>query len=635
MYEVYMDGGLIYYPGDEEILIVNPKIELALNDAGTFEFDMPESNPGYNTIKNRVSMIRVMKDGKEIFYGEVRECEKDIDKIRHVYCVGELAFLFDSIQRPAEYHNKTPRQILQSFLNVHNAQVEEKKRFEIGTVTISDPNDSMLRYTNYENTLDAIREKFIDKMGGYLRVRKQNGHTYLDYVGLSEYGKTCVQKIKFGANLLDYSENISAHDIATAVIPLGAKLEKSPIKALDAYTDIKSVNGGIDYVCVTEAVNRYGWIYQTVHFDDVTEPSNLKRKGEEWLRNKQYEDMVLNLTAIDLSILNTDFDSFNLGDTVWAIAEPFGMNRSFPVQKMSIYLMEHDKNEISLGNTIKKSYTQQASDANKLTYTEMDRVKKTAEFLQSAIDNATLLLTAITSGHVVTKEDEILIMDTDDPKTAKKIWRWNLNGFGYSRDGINGPYKTAITMDGAIVAEFISAGILNGMVINGSVINGAEINGGNIEIGNNDIGCKTKILSTGKIEHYIYDNYMGTVYGGRQTLSNGVKLDGLAIMQANDADFVAIGKGETAKYIQDPNGFQSNTGMYHVFFDGICADDIKMISHGGTFVKSFTTGSSSVGYQYRDVERIYLSISNGGHGKASLIVEDDDGKQRYVDLANF
>ncbi len=60
---------------------------------------------------------------------------------------------------------------------------------------------------------------------------------------------------------------------------------------------------------------------------------------------------------------------------------------------------------------------------------------------------------------------EILIMDTPDPKTAQKVWRWNLGGLGYSDKGVDGPYDAAITMDGAIVADFITTGKLNANLI--------------------------------------------------------------------------------------------------------------------------------------------------------------------------
>lgn len=309
MYQVLIDGRDLYYPGDEEYTVSDATVKLQLNDSGTFECNVPVTNPEYANIRNRISMIQVLKDNKEVLYGEVREAEKDFYGTKQVYAVGELAFLFDSIQPPARYQDITPRQLLETWLNIHNEQVEDKKKFYVGMVTVQDPNDSLYRYTNYETTLDCIREKLCDKLGGYLRIRKENGKRYLDLVTLQEYGKICEQAIEFGENLLDYAENVSASDLYTACVPKGARLEESPIEGLDAYVDITSVNDGKNYVYIEEAVNTYGWNRCVVSWDDVTQPENLKTKAENWLKDAQYESMVLSVTAADLSALNVDLDS--------------------------------------------------------------------------------------------------------------------------------------------------------------------------------------------------------------------------------------------------------------------------------------------------------------------------------------
>ena len=101
MYQVFIDGKDFYYPGDEEYTVSEPVVKLQLNDSGTFECGVPVLNPEYTAIKNRISMIQVLKNGKELFYGEVRESEKDFYGTKQVYAVGELAFLFDSIQPQA------------------------------------------------------------------------------------------------------------------------------------------------------------------------------------------------------------------------------------------------------------------------------------------------------------------------------------------------------------------------------------------------------------------------------------------------------------------------------------------------------------------------------------------------------
>ena len=405
MYTVYIDGRILDYPGDEVNTIQSPELKLALNDAGSLEFDITDKNSEYGQIENRLSMLQVMKDGKEIFCGEVRQVAKESYNIKNIFAIGELAFLHDSIQPPAEYHNLTTRQMLETWLNEHNSQVEERKRFYVGIVTIHDTNDSLYRYTNRENTLDAIREKLVDRLGGYLRIRKVNGKRYLDWITLPEYGKYCEQPIEFGTNLLDYAENCSAEDLATAVIPLGARLEESPIEGLEAYTDITSVNNGVDYLYIPEAVQRYGWIKKVATWDDVTVPANLKKKGEQWLKDNQYESMVLDLTALDLSDLDSDYEAFELGDTVHASAWPYGMDRTFPVRQMTIYLQEPEKNKLTLGSTIKKTYSAQVKDSVKYVGVQLDNVRQTTAWMQSAIDNATSMMTGSKGGYKFTEYD--------------------------------------------------------------------------------------------------------------------------------------------------------------------------------------------------------------------------------------
>ena len=118
------------------------------------------------------------------------------------------------------------------------------------------------------------------------------------------------------------------------------------------------------------------------------------------------------------------------------------------------------------------------------------------EFLKPAINNATALITGNKGGYVVLKTDannkpyEILIMDTENIETATKIWRWNNSGLGFSNNGYSGPYNTAVTNDGKIVADFITAGILNANVIRAGAIEGGNVSW-NLDTGslniNNDI----------------------------------------------------------------------------------------------------------------------------------------------------
>lgn len=97
--------------------------------------------------------------------------------------------------------------------------------------------------------------------------------------------------------------------------------------------------------------------------------------------------------------------------------------------------------------------------------------------MNSAIRNATGLITGQTGGYVVihTASDtgqpyELLILDAPSIEEAVNVWRWNVGGLGFSSNGYNGPYETAITADGQIVADFITSGTLVANIIKAGVL---------------------------------------------------------------------------------------------------------------------------------------------------------------------
>lgn len=332
------------------------------------------------------------------------------------------------------------------------------KMFALGQVTVTDSNNSLYKYTNWESTLKVIKTDLLDTYGGHLRIRKVNGIRYLDY--LADYPNTNTQVIEFGQNLLDFTKNLNATDIATAVIPLGAKLEKSSIQGLEERLTIKSVNNGVDFIASESAVNTYGYIYKTVTFDNVNVPANLLKKGQEYLQSIQFENMTLTVKAVDLHMLDVSIERIKMLDEIRVISAPNGLDRFFPVTKMSIQIDKPSNNTITLGQSASHGMTGSASSANAEIMKKINEIPTSSSIVKEAVDNATELIHSALNGHVViTKNaDELLVMDTDDVETARKVWRWNLNGLGYSSAGYNGTYSTAITMDGQIVGDMLVGG---------------------------------------------------------------------------------------------------------------------------------------------------------------------------------
>ena len=503
IYEVFIDNKQLYYPGDEKLVIYNSKLEQALNDAGTFEFTITKNNPLYDEIYPRVSSVRITKNDTEIFFGQVRTSEEVLEGEKDVSCVGELSFLYDSIQPQKRYQDYTPQQFFNELVTNHNNQVEDDKKFRPGKVTVTDPNDSLYRFTNFEDTLTDIRDKLCDSLNGYLRIRKSEGNRYIDLLRLEDYGKYSDQPIKFGYNLLDFVKKDSGEAIYTALIPLGARLDESQIDGLDSYLTIESVNGGKNYLKNDSAIKQFGLIWAVQKWDDVTVPENLMIKGKEWLRSNQYKTLTLELTAIDMSMLKSDIDSFDLGDTIHVIAKDFGLDAVYPVQKKTTYLQEPEKNTIVLSNTsLSKSYSKKVEGSlqniegsiQNLTNSvnsvrqEMPTEKKLLELTTARAES---LINIGTHGNVYLVNDgrgypkELLIMDSQDIGTAKKVWKFADNELKHSITGYNGTYQKVLS-DGKVIGECVS-GILKDIILeNGSLttptITDAVIYGGQIHM---------------------------------------------------------------------------------------------------------------------------------------------------------
>lgn len=173
-----------------------------------------------------------------------------------------------------------------------------------------------------------------------------NGVNYIDY--LSDFTTISNQKIEFGSNLLELTQTISADSFATAVIPLGAK-DKTSGKRLT----IESVNNNVDYVYNAEAVKKYGYIFTTQTWDDVTVASNLKAKGQAYIDGIAQFTASVNVSAADLNGTGVNVNSFRIGRYVTVESSPHGISQNFVVSKLSRQLDKPEATRLTLGASFK------------------------------------------------------------------------------------------------------------------------------------------------------------------------------------------------------------------------------------------------------------------------------------------
>lgn len=176
----------------------------------------------------------------------------------------------------------------------------------------------------------------------------------------------------------------------------------------------------------------------------------------------------VNMVALEHTLeyqeLYDQFAKLHFGDVAHVYVDKLGMELKERMVEYVWFPTLGKYKSIVLGSNLSKYTSKTKTETDKLA----EKINNRTETLVTNIINATAWITGNSGGHVVFRPEkgpsEILIMDTRDVASAKKVWRWNLNGLGYSSNGINGPYGLAMTSNGEIVADFIKVGTINAEV---------------------------------------------------------------------------------------------------------------------------------------------------------------------------
>lgn len=352
MYKIFADNTLIYDSTIEDFKIGKGTVTLETNKSGSFVFSVYPDHFFYDKFIRLKTVITVYKSDKIIFRGRILNDKTDYWNNKEITCEGELGFLQDSIIRPFDFSG-TPEELFRKIVTEHNAQVDEFKRFKVGIVTVVDPNNYIARLnTAYESALTNLNGRLIeDSLGGYFYITHgENGTDTIPTINyLSDFTNVATQKIEFGANLKNYTKKVTAKDMATAIIPLGAKVDDGNSDTEDPRLTIADVNNGIDYVYDADAVALYGWIYKVIEWDDVKEPANLKTKAERYLESIVKQNITIELNVIDLHLIDKNIKPFNVNDYIQAVSEPHNFDLTLLCTKQTLNLLKPDNDVLVLG----------------------------------------------------------------------------------------------------------------------------------------------------------------------------------------------------------------------------------------------------------------------------------------------
>lgn len=432
MYRAYVDGTLFFDPRSNDRLLSVAKVSLELNKTGAFTFTMPPNNPMYNSLNKLKSLITVYDDDELIFRGRVLNTETNFFNEKQVTCEGELAFLLDSVIRPYEFSG-TPEEYLTMLITSHNSQVDEYKRFIVGTVTVTDGditnegNQIIRSDSNYTSTWELIQNKLVKSLGGYLWVRHEADGNYLDYLAdFNNYNYT--QTIETGKNLLNISSDVKAEDIATAIIPIGGNgetkltiedLPDGEVKRVDFEGQEDIIYKLNDYVYSSLGVQKYGWIFKAVVWDNVTVADvYLRNRGVDYLIDALKLIGSIELTAADLAKIE-NVNPFRLASRIKVYSDKHDLNDMFLIEKLSLNLLKPSDNTLTIGKTY-STFTEKTLDTAKST----DQLIEQLNSAQAAIVETSSQTSSIVSqsaNEILTQVGNDYYLKTDGETLAASV----------------------------------------------------------------------------------------------------------------------------------------------------------------------------------------------------------------------
>lgn len=620
----------LYEPLDEKVRILNPVLTEEMGSAGSFSFQIFRGHPYYDKIQPCKTEIILYQDQTDIFCGRILKPEIGMDNLVQITCEGDMTYLLDSIQRPFEFSGSVQGYV-EKLLEVHNSQVEEEKKVDPGMIVIAG-NEPEIHWelTGFSPTLSVLRT-LPDAYGGYFRIRRQDGKRYLDY--LWDYGGINGQTIRFGENLLDLTKYIDASQIITCLIPQGGTVEYQDDlgETQTRVIDITSVNDGQDYIENTEAIEKYGRIWGNQTFDDITDPSKLLEKAKEYLLEISSLPESIEIGAVDLSLIDDSVEAFRLGYWTNVSSAPHGIEQRFLLTRREINLLDPTQGSITLGREI-NTLTGNTNRMQTAISNRVDQlISQTYDEMIQKIANATTLITGGFGGYVVldninpaTGEKmhpwRILVMNTPDKETATSVIQINQNGIGFSTTGINGPYRNAWTIDGNLVADFITAGTMLA----------DRIRGGILEVGGAGLGKDgvIRVLNAAGAEIVRMDINGVTIRQGKLNapeITGGSADFGSGLFTADD-DTVTVG-GFEARYDWGRDIFQSydqkcglsadpgiKGGLWAWFGWNSSGDfDVVINNSGQVVAQDFVIdGSYELSQKIRSIERRLDDLESGG-----------------------
>ena len=223
---------------------------------------------------------------------------------------------------------------------------------------------------------------------------------------------------------------------------------------------------GLPYVENKEYVNKTVCAYWSD--DRYTVPENLYADAVAKLEILSHPVRSYECDVVDLAKQSEiySFLDFKMHKKITLIDVERGIKVEHQIVEYTEYPEEPSRNKVTL-SCVPQTIQTSISGIQSSVKEDSEKIKTT---FNERIAMATAMLTSSFGSYFYSNGSDLFMMDNPDPALAQVVWRWNVNGFGKSSTGVEGPYTTALTFDD----EFIT-NVINAMVIRGSLIEAGSI----------------------------------------------------------------------------------------------------------------------------------------------------------------
>ncbi|EGO2668516.1 phage tail protein [Enterococcus faecalis] len=479
-----------------------PEINRVLNGAYRFYGNYAKDGQ-YRSYLKKGNFLKAQVEDGSYQYFEIYNIKKNLQSVsvtaRHIGFMANKNFIINSFTA-----NGNGTQIMNNL----KAALTFKQRFNylsnVGTThqfTAKQvgPIDAIIGSNNGNQNLTGVTGGELEMDNFNLKLVKQIG---------SDNGF----RIDFGVNLEAIDEDYDDESIINSLFLIGGVPDNDYDQDKEPIT-----HGFLEIAGVNDSNRRIG----------KRENSECKTVEElkEWGQSLFYKDRIhepkvthtISMVALEHTLeyedIYEELSSLHFGDVAHVRAKEVGIEVTERMVEYTWFPTLGKFKDIVLGNDL-SLYT---STANNQTQELKRKIDNRTETLVQNVLNATAWITGNSGGHVVFRPEkapsEILIMDTNKVATAKRVWRWNLNGLGYSDNGVNGPFGLAMTSKGEIVADFIKVGIIDVNVLQTSFNKATgdvlKLVSGALQIWNE----KTKIMELTKkgMEFWNGNSHVGTM----------------------------------------------------------------------------------------------------------------------------